>query len=68
MKGYLPASSYGIGKRRNLIGWELLSYGDLTKTITPAWARGRLGKLRGGSGKVPGVEAASTASTRHLPP
>lgn len=33
MKGYLPASSYCVGKRRGLIGWELLSHGDLTKTV-----------------------------------
>ena len=68
LKGYLPASSYGVGKRRNLIGWELLSHGDLTKTVTPAWAGGRLGKLRGDSGKVPRVGAASAASARRLPP
>lgn len=68
MKGYLPASSYCVSERRGLIGWEHLSHGDLTKTVTPAWAGGRQGKLRGGSGKVPGVGAAFTASTRQLPP
>ena len=61
------AFPFYIGLSKGPIGWELLSHADLTKTATPAWAGGRLGKLRGGSGNVPGVGAAFTASKRQLP-
>lgn len=47
---------------------RLLDHGDLTKTISPAWAVGSPGKLKGGFGKVPRVGSACMTSTRQLLP